>query len=317
MEQIVNIDVTKQIAQVELGSQLTKITARGVFNEKDALDFTPTPESVFLHVDVPNYDGPLDLLLHLIQKHSIDIFDIPIVFITKKYLQVLDEMQELNLDIAGEFVLMAATLTQIKSKMLLPKEERIKDDDDEEDDVEVDPRTKLVKRLLAYKSFQEAAMLLGEKQKMGNDFFLRQNFFSNHEIESELIKKEGGLNLEPIEMNELVDNLMRILKTFDEQIFHTVSKERVSISVRIRELMDYCYVRTNFSFYEAISFFPVYEKIDVIVTFLALLEMSRLKLLKVEQETEDFILDIVKENFYHNQEDILKNLKDIKEEENG
>ena len=141
-------------ASVELGDAWVKVRANGFFCDKDALDFIPTPESVLLYIDTPNYDGPLDLLLHLIRKHSVDIFDIPIVLITAKYLEALDEMSLLNLDIAGEFIVMAATLAEIKSKMLLPKEEQVKSSE-EEDDAH-DPRRELVKRLLVYKSYQEA-----------------------------------------------------------------------------------------------------------------------------------------------------------------
>ena len=140
---------TKAIHTVELGSPLARIRARGTFRDTDALDFVPTPESLYFYIDTPNYDGPLDLLLHLIRKHSMDIFDIPINMITKKYLEVLDEMQSLNLDVAGEFLVMAATLAEIKSKMLLPKEEQ----KDQEELIELDPRDELVKRLLIYKSF--------------------------------------------------------------------------------------------------------------------------------------------------------------------
>ena len=106
---------------MELGDSFVKVRARGKFLNQDALDFVPTPESALLLIDTPNYDGPLDLLLHLIRKHSMDIFDIPIAEITLKYLEALGEMDSLNLDIAGEFLAMAATLTEIKSKMLLLK----------------------------------------------------------------------------------------------------------------------------------------------------------------------------------------------------
>src|SRR5438477_13064321 len=103
---------------VELGDAYVTVRARGKFRDHDTRDFVPTPESALLLIDTPNYDGPLDLLLHLIRKHSMDIFDIPIILITQKYLEALGEIQTLNLDIAGEFLVMAATLTEIKSKML-------------------------------------------------------------------------------------------------------------------------------------------------------------------------------------------------------
>lgn len=163
----------KQFQIVELGDKLTKIIAKGLFDSSDALDFVPTPESIYFHVDTPNYDGPLDLLLHLLNKHSIDIFDIPIAFITEKYLDEINHLKDFNLDIAGEFILMAAMLTQIKSRMLLPPEEKSTDMNQE---IETDPRTELVKRLLAYKTYKEAAEIIGQYPQLNKNFFTRTNF---------------------------------------------------------------------------------------------------------------------------------------------
>lgn len=285
---------------VELGSPLARVRARGKFCDKDALDFVPTPESVLIYIDTPNYDGPLDLLLHLIRKHSIDIFDIPIVMITKKYLEALGEMESLNLDIAGEFLVMAATLTEIKSKMLLPKEEQKVQTEEEEGE---DPRKELVARLLQYKSFKDASIELFNRPTLGRDWFFRQ------EVVEEKVKDIDYENAElaPIEVFELIENLAKILKKSEHQTVHTITRDRISVSARIHELMDFCEIRARFSFYDALKFFPIREKIDVIVTFLALLEMSRLKLLKIQHDKEeDLILSIVKENFYQKHQEILK-----------
>jgi segregation and condensation protein A len=295
----------KQFEIVELGNKLTKIIAKGLFKSSDALDFVPTPESIYFHVDTPNYDGPLDLLLHLLNKHSIDIFDIPIAFITEKYLDEINHLKDFNLDIAGEFILMAAMLTQIKSRMLLPPEEKSSDMNQEPD---LDPRAELVKRLLAYKTYKEAAEIMGQYPQLNKNFFTRANFSVDENLYKNNEENLQNLTIQKIEIFSLIDNLANLLKRSEHQTVHTITRDRISISARIRELMDFCHVRNNFSFYDAIKFFTVYDKIDIIVTFLAVLEMCKLKLLKIEQiDNNNIYLDIVKENFYQ------ANLKDIDE----
>lgn len=293
----------ENITDIELGSPLARIRARGKFRDKDALDFIPTPESVLLYIDTPNYDGPLDLLLHLIRKHSMDIFDIPIVAITEKYLEALDEMETLNLDIAGEFLVMAATLAEIKSKMLLPKEEQVLDPAEEEGE---DPRLELMKRLLVYKSFKEASEELMNRPILGRDVFFREP----DEVEKEFSEVDlSTLALVPVEIFELLDSLSRVIKKSEQISIHTITKDRISVSARLHELLDFCQVRPKFTFYDALRFFPIYEKIDVVVTFLALLEMSRLKLIKIQKENhEDLLMTIVKENFYSKHRKILENI---------
>ncbi len=293
------------MATVELGSPLARIRARGKFRDKDALDFVPTPESLLLYIDTPLYDGPLDLLLHLIRKHSMDIFDIPIVTITKKYLAALDELQSLNLDIAGEFIMMAATLAEIKSKMLLPKEEQKTEDAEEEG---ADPRHELVKRLLEYQRFKEASIDLYSRNLVGRDIFMRPV------LEQEIAKGEERIDfatveLAPVEMFELVEYLDKLLRKSEHISIHTITRDRISVSARMHELIDFCQLRNKFTFYDALRFFPIYERIDVIVTFLALLEMSRLKLVKFASAAhEDLVMTINKANFYTTQKDVMNNL---------
>lgn len=281
---------------IEFDHLAIKVRARGRFNDKDAVDFVPTPESPLLYVDTPYYDGPLDLLLHLIRKHSIDIFDIPIGFILEKYLLVLDDMDVLNLDVAGEFLMMAATLAQIKSKMLLPNE---RTDDEEMEEEGEDPRAGLIKKLLLYKSFTEVGQELMNRSRLGEDVFFRGKMVTASSEENTERKAESIDDLAPLAIFDLLDSLSRSLKKSEGQVVHTVTRDRISVSVRIQELMDYCKLRMDFSFYDALRFFVIYEKIDVIVTFLALLEMSRLKLLRISKApTEDLTIHVVKENFY-------------------
>lgn len=292
------------IAQVELGDSLVKVRARGKFCDQDAMDFVPTPESALLLIDTPNYDGPLDLLLHLIRKHSMDIFDIPIVVITQKYLEALGELQALNLDIAGEFLVMAATLTEIKSKMLLPKDEAAQV---LEEDEGLDPRRELIRRLLIYKSFQEAGLTLLARPCLGRDFFYR--YYQEEEKEPDIIPDDA--TIAPFEIYELVEKLSQVLKKAEQHSVHVITRDRISVSARIRELIEYCQIRTQFSFMEANKFFPVYEKVDIIVTFLAILEMTRLKLIRLEMSIANgLVISVNKDSFYQKQDEILDNLTD-------
>lgn len=291
-------NLKNDVSDIEFGSPLARVRARGKFRDQDALDFVPTPESLHFYIDTPNYDGPLDLLLHLIRKHSMDIFDIPIVKITKKYLEALDEMEKLNLDVAGEFLVMAATLAEIKSKMLLPKDEQKQI---EEEEAGLDPRNELVKRLLLYKSYKDASLELANRPTLGRDWFYRGEEEEKKEVDFD------NAEVAPFEIYELIENLAKILKKSEHQTVHTITRDRISVSARIHELMDFCQVRARFTFYDALRFFPIREKIDVIVTFLALLEMSRLKLIKINHSLEeDLVLSIVKENFYQKHQEILQ-----------
>jgi segregation and condensation protein A len=301
----IDFDTPCTITNIELGSALVRIRARGKFRDQDAKDFVPTPESTYLYIDTPNYDGPLDLLLHLIKKHSMDIFDIPIGMITQKYLEALDEMEGLNLDIAGEFIVMAATLAEIKSKMLLPKEERPSDAEEEEGE---DPRLGLIRRLLLYKSFQEASLELINRPQSGRDWFTRP-LVEEEQLDIEEPREFKDLNLSPVEIFQLIEALNQALKKSENVSVHTISKDRISVSARLHELIDFCQLRGKFTFYDALRFFPVYEKIDVIVTFLALLEMSKLQLITIKIDPKNALaMTLVKEHFYVKQKEVLSNL---------
>ena len=150
------------------GPQDFSVEARGKFTNKDISGYVPSPESDQLKVKLTQFEGPLDLLLHLLDNHAVNILDIPIKTIVMEYMRVLDDMRDLNLDIAGEFLVMAAQLAHIKSKMLLPKEERPKDDEPE-----MDPREALARRLLEYQRFKDVAQKLDAMPQMGRDVFAR------------------------------------------------------------------------------------------------------------------------------------------------
>lgn len=220
---------------------------------------------------LPRFEGPLDLLLHLIQKHEIDIFDIPIAFIAEKYLEHLAVMRELDLDLAGEFLLMAATLAHIKSRMLLPRPEP-----EVEGEPEVDPREELVRRLLEYQKYKQAGEDLARQDLLDREVFARRA------APPKVVPAEGDLGLAEVSVFKLVEALDRTLKAARMVIPHEVMVERISVADRIQELLDELREKSELSFFQ--MFTGAHEKGRLVATFLALLEMARLKLITVRQD---------------------------------
>ncbi|MBE9536596.1 MAG: segregation/condensation protein A [Proteobacteria bacterium] len=220
-------------------------------------------------VKLDSFEGPLDLLLHLIKKHEVDIIDIPISMITQQYLESIEMMQMLDLDIAGEFILMAATLMHIKSKMLLPPGETEEGDEDEGD-----PREELVRRLLEYRKYKEAAQELDGKERLGRDSFLR-GFFEDMEDndEDEAIPEIG--------LFDLVEALKEVLKTVSEARMHEVHLEPLSVQEKMLLLCE------RLQRDGSVTFQALFEKdasrADVIATFLGLLELIKEKTVKAFQ----------------------------------
>jgi len=222
------------------------------------------------HVALPSFEGPLDLLLHLIQKHELDILDIPVSFVTEKYLEYLSLMQELSIDVASEYLVMAATLAHIKSKMLLPTPPEGQDELPEELE---DPRAELVRRLLEYQKYRLAAEQLGSRAVLGRDVFLRGT--------TEAVD-EGPAPLAQASVFKLLDAFESILKRVQRTQDHEIDFERISITDRINQLSDILRARPAIAFDEL--FASDRTRADVIVTFLALLEMTRLKMTRITQE---------------------------------
>jgi len=299
------------VATMQFGDEHFRIEARGRFRNEDAKDYIPNPESEQLRIDVPDYEGPLDLLLHLIKKHSLDIFDIPIGLITQKYLEAIDWMKELNLDVAGEFLLMAATLAQIKSRMLLPPDEQaaLVGDDDEG----IDPRAELVRRLLEYQKFKEAAAHLQGLDQLGADVFLRpqsEDFQAAFGIPLE--SEDAGLGISGVETFELIHLFSKALERAMPKVAHQVQIEKIGLRARISELIDFSRLRAFFEFQDALCYFGAKTKIDLIVTFLAILEMAKMRLLTIEQDAgmRAIRLTAVQENLSIADEDLLADLQD-------
>ena len=274
-------DSDSGLPTVRAGNEDFSVEARGSFSEKDVAGYMPSPESEKLHVRLDSFEGPLDLLLFLIEKHALDILDIPVKLIVVEYLKILDDMRELNLDIAGEFLVMAAQLAHLKSKMLLPKEERPKDPEPE-----LDPRAELVRRLLEYQRFKDAAARLDELPQVGRDVWGRPRQPPQFDAAVEE-PKETGLNLAEVDPFDLIRLFDQILKRQQKLVVHEVLVERVSVGARINELVD---VFTGdrsievFTFADLVDRFGPRTRRGVIVTFLSMLEMARLRLVRVRQD---------------------------------
>jgi segregation and condensation protein A len=221
-------------------------------------------------VELPTFQGPLDLLLHLIQKHELDILDIPVSFVTEKYLGYLDMMRTLTIDVASEYLVMAATLLHIKSKMLLPQVPGEKDDPLDEE--EEDPRAELVRRLLEYQKYKAAAESLGERDTLGKDVFPRG---------AEDATPEGPAAFQTFGVFGLLDALEKVLTRTKAKFEHNVVFDRISITDRIMELTQRMKARRKMLFEEL--FDGSRTTFEVIITFLAMLEMCKLKLMRIYQ----------------------------------
>src|SRR5712664_558157 len=227
-------------------------------------------------VALPLFEGPLDLLLSLIQDHKLDIFDIPISFVTDRYLEYMNTAQALNIDLAGEYLLMAATLAHIKSRMLLPREQGADAPDGE---LGPDPREELVRRLLEYQKYKDAALRLSALPQLGRDVFVRR---AREELP--LAPEDAAYFKSPeISVYRLIELMARGLKERKIEIPHEVFVECLSIGDRISVIT----VRLRGD--DRITFTSLFVDLDdrdrhrVIPTFLAVLEMAKLKLIRVHQ----------------------------------
>jgi segregation and condensation protein A len=221
-------------------------------------------------IRLQNFEGPLDLLLHLIKKHELDIYDIPIALVTRQYLDYLDLMQELNLDLAGEFLVMAATLIHIKSRTLLPRP------DPAQDDPEEDPREALVRRLIEHQRFKAAAELLHEREIQRSAQWVRPPGRL-----TDLAGEEPEVEVE-VDLFSLMAAFRHVLDRVRQRPVVMLPPEQMSIESRIEQLLARL-SETDACGFEDL-FADVQARAGMIVTFLALLEMIRLKLVRVFQQ---------------------------------
>ena len=220
-------------------------------------------------VRLTSFEGPLDLLLHLIKKNEVNIYDIPITRITSQYIEYIDLMQEMNLDVAGEFLVMAATLIHIKSRMLLPRP------DPAQEDPEEDPRDALMRRLLEHQKFKAAAELLHERETLRSAQWTRPDG---------PIAEIAGEPPEPeieVDLFSLISAFRAVVERAKARPKLYLPSEQIPIEDRIEQLMN------RLSETDACGFEDLFEdvqtKAGLVVTFLALLEMIRLKLIRVFQ----------------------------------
>jgi len=238
-------------------------------------------------IKLQGFEGPLDLLLFLIRKNELDIYDIPIESVTRQYIDALHAMQRLDIDVAGEFFVMAATLMEIKSRMLLPKGLHAIDPNAE--DEEVDPRWELVHQLLQYKKFKDAAVKLAELVET------RQNLMARHV--SSLTKEETSRPLKSVDRIELWNTFNIILRRLAEKlVVGEIHDESVTVSDQMEWLLLRIQTERSFIFSQL---FPEGVTLRrLVATFLAMLELTRLNKLRIRQTEAftDIFIDAVVED---------------------
>lgn len=221
-------------------------------------------------VQIQNFEGPLDLLLYLIKKNEVDIYDIPIAEITKQYLEYLEVIELFDLDLASYFVLMAATLIRVKAQMLLPKPEL-------EEEIE-DPREELVQRLLEYQRYKAVAFDLADLEKNQRRFFPRSYFDFGFD---ENLDGDEENSLRDISLFDLMAVFIEILKRIPPKSHYTVERMTVTIEDQSSFILDYLDKHENTLFTE--MFAQMKERIMLIVTFVALLELVKNKRVQINQ----------------------------------
>lgn len=226
-----------------------------------------------LNIKIDAFEGPLDLLLHLIRKAEVDIYDIPIAKITDQYIEYLKQMEELDLDIASEFIVMAATLVEIKSKMLLPKKKR------EEEVEEEDPRLELVEKLVEYKKYKEFAETLKDIEES------TPLYFKSPEIIDDIDDKE--IFFKNITMENLMTAFKKIIDNYEnrhkseEKIYKNISSDKYTIEEKMEIILNILETKEKLYFHEFFS--SAKSKLEIIVTFIAMLELIKLRQIRVYQ----------------------------------
>jgi len=225
-------------------------------------------------IKLPVFEGPLDLLLFLIRKNEVDIYDIPIKTVTDQYLRILRDMETLNLEVAGDFFVMAATLMYIKSRMLLPQKERIAEVEEDSEE-EIDPRWELVQQLLEYRRIKETSESLQELIEQANDLLPRAPGNSLKSSEPRPLKKSDRI--------ELWNTFNQVLRRLTERmVVGEIHDEVVTISDRMEFILNKARSERRFTFSSLFDDSPGVSMI--VATFLALLELARTKDLDLEQE---------------------------------
>jgi segregation and condensation protein A len=252
--------------------------ADGAFEPADSI-----PASQAFKVALPHFEGPLDLLLHLIREHELDILDIPISLITERYLEYLNTMQALDIDVAAEFLVMAATLAHIKSRMLLPRD--AKPDQPTPEEEGEDPRAALVRRLLEYQKYKDAGQSLGARPILGRDTFSRPAPVQDAE----------NLELDSSEVSafKLIEAFDTVIKRSKIRVPFEIALDRLSLSEAIDDLIGQLRTRGQQTFSQLLGSVDsqgnpaTLERHRVVIVFLALLEMVKLRVLRIFVPSEE------------------------------
>ena len=224
-------------------------------------------------IRLPAFEGPLDLLLYLIRRNEVDIYDIPIEKVTKQYIEILGSMEKLDLEIAGEFFVMAATLMYIKSRMLLPKKDQGANEDVEDEDI--DPRWELVQQLLEYKKFKEASSEIEELIRSSNDLITRLG--PKEAVEA--VERP----LKPVDRIDLWNTFNQVLRRLAERITEgEIHAEQVTVADRMEFVLVRLQDRKAFLFSEL--FESTTTLTTIVASFLAVLELTRLGKIKIQQD---------------------------------
>lgn len=224
------------------------------------------------------FEGPLDLLLYLIKKNEIDIYNIPIALVTEQYLEYLKIIKELNLDLAGEYLVMASTLIHIKSRLLLPPPE-------EPEEEEEDPRAELVRQLLEHKTFKEVAENLGSRPLLERDVFTRAAI-----LPEEMKEPTGEEELVEASVFELIEAFHRIVSQMDKKELMEIDLEKLSLTDIINEIMDRLTVTKNLNFEDLLG--GRKDRRRIIYSFLAILELIKLRMVKAYQTSSFGVIRI-------------------------
>ena len=232
----------------------------------------------FYNIKLDIFEGPLDLLLHLIKRNEVDIYDIPVAVITEQYLEYIDIMKEMNLEFAGEFLVMAATLVHIKSKMLLPvDEEAVPEEEDG-----IDPREELIRRLLEYQRYREAAKELIDRNMLGRDVFARGSDIPLEELEE-------GVGFVNVSVFDLMEALKSIIARAPKERTIELTSERFKIADKINFIMELLTSDKSTTFTGL--FANDATRGEIVVTFLAVLELAKLLMIKIHQ-TDDSVIRV-------------------------
>lgn len=226
-----------------------------------------------LRLQLEGFDGPLDLLLHLIQKHELNIFDVPIAFVTEEYLRYLDAMALLDLGVAGEYLVMAATLLHIKSAMLLPKPEVQDPDEDDED-----PREALIRRLLEYQKFKDAARKLQQFPQLFRDTFPRPD------VDALPRPPRTIDDIEPPTVFELIDVFQQLMKASRDVPVHEVTRHELSIKDAILSIASYLDATPRTTLRDLVTHLDHRDEAHgLVIAFMGVLEMAKLRLIRIFQ----------------------------------